>query len=321
MEKTNVILDTNLLYESGKNEIKNYKEFELSSNFDSIVSFLETNDLIENYNVWIPEIVFMELEQQRKEKYKVSIDNIKNEFKKLENYDKAEYNLPNINYEKELTKIISEYKKNNKINVLKIPKNEKLFEKILERCVKKQKPFCKGSDKGFKDVILWESILDFTNYNKGKEKYILITNNSEDFVKILEQEFFTKTQKNIHIYYKIKDFQEAILKINEIQSRISLDNSLIESENESGELIDKVNEFLLKTSKQNIEKIKANSVNGKLEIKDIVEIGNKEYNIQVFYKILGYWGNIEQYRAFDVRVVVKENIGIVIQDVIEIPCV
>ena len=49
MEITNVILDTNLLYEYGKNEVKNYREFELSSNFDSIVNFLETNDISDKY--------------------------------------------------------------------------------------------------------------------------------------------------------------------------------------------------------------------------------------------------------------------------------
>ena len=318
MEITNVILDTNLLYEYGKNEVKNYREFELSSNFDSIVNFLETNDISDKYKVWVPEIVFMELEKQRKEKYKVSIDNIKKEFEKIKDFKDVELKLPTICYEEEIKQCIMKYIRNNKINVLKIAKCEELFKIILERCINKKKPFCGGSDKGFKDVVLWESIIEYAKYNSTNEKFILITDNSSDFIKNLEQEFNDRTGKEITIYYKIKDFQESIMEINEIESRIPLNNSIIESENESGELIDKINRFILENEEIKIEKLGTDD-NYELKIQDTVDMGNKEYNIRILYTSKEYLIREQIIREFDIRIIVKEN-GIIIQNITEIQC-
>lgn len=317
MEITNVILDTNLLYEYGKNEVKNYREFELSSNFDSIVNFLETNDLSDKYKVWVPEIVFMELEKQRKEKYKVSIDNIKKEFEKIKNFKDVEVKLPKIRYEEEIKQYIINYIKNYKINVLKIARDGQLFSKILGRCVNKEKPFSGESDKGFKDVVLWESIIEYAENNANNEKFILITNNSKDFTKNLEKEFKDRTGKEITIYYKIKDFQESIMEINEIESRMPLNNSIIESENESGELIDKINRFISENEEIKIEKLETDD-NYELKIQDTVDMGNKEYNIRILYTTIESLLKEQKTREFDMKIIVKENEGIIIQNVTEI---
>lgn len=317
MEITNVILDTNLLYEYGKNEVKNYREFELSSNFDSIVNFLETNDLSDKYKVWVPEIVFMELEKQRKEKYKVSIDNIKKEFEKIKNFKDVELKLPKIRYEEEIKQYIINYIKNYKINVLKIARDGQLFSKILGRCVNKEKPFSGESDKGFKDVVLWESIIEYAENNANNEKFILITNNSKDFTKNLEKEFKDRTGKEITIYYKIKDFQESIMEINEIESRMPLNNSIIESENESGELIDKINRFISENEEIKIEKLETDD-NYELKIQDTVDMGNKEYNIRILYTTIESLLKEQKTREFDMKIIVKENEGIIIQNVTEI---
>lgn len=317
MEITNVILDTNLLYEYGKNEVKNYREFELSSNFDSIVNFLETNDLSDKYKVWVPEIVFMELEKQRKEKYKVSIDNIKKEFEKIKNFKDVELKLPKIRYEEEIKQYIINYIKNYKINVLKIARDRQLFSKILGRCVNKEKPFSGESDKGFKDVVLWESIIEYAENNANNEKFILITNNSKDFTKNLEKEFKDRTGKEITIYYKIKDFQESIMEINEIESRMPLNNSIIESENESGELIDKINRFISENEEIKIEKLETDD-NYELKIQDTVDMGNKEYNIRILYTTIESLLKEQKTREFDMKIIVKENEGIIIQNVTEI---
>lgn len=317
MEITNVILDTNLLYEYGKNEVKNYREFELSPNFDSIVNFLEVNDISDKYKVWVPEIVFMELEKQRKEKYKVSIDNIKKEFEKIKDFKDVELKLPKIHYEEEIKQYIINYIKNYKINVLKIARDGQLFSKILGRCVNKEKPFSGESDKGFKDVVLWESIIEYAENNANNEKFILITNNSKDFKKNLEQEFRDRTKKEMVIYYKIKDFQEAIMEINEIDSRIPLNNSIIESENESGELIDKINKFISENEETKIEKLESEN-NYKLKIQDTVDMGNKEYNIHILYTNIESLLKKEITREFDMKIIVKENEGIIIQNITEI---
>ena len=201
--------------------------------------------------------------------------------------------------------------------MLKIARDGQVFSKILGRCVNKEKPFSGESDKGFKDVVLWESIIEYAENNANNEKFILITNNSKDFIKNLEQEFKDRTGKEIIIYYKIKDFQESIMEINEIESRIPLNNSIIESENESGELIDKINRFISENEEIKIEKLGTDD-NYELKIQDTVDMGNKEYNIRILYTTIESLLKEQKTREFDMKIIVKENEGIIIQNITEI---
>ena len=134
---------------------------------------------------------------------------------------------------------------------------------------------------------------------------------------MLEKEFKDRTGKEITIYYKIKDFQESIMEINEIESRMPLNNSIIESENESGELIDKINRFISENEEIKIEKLETDD-NYELKIQDTVDMGNKEYNIRILYTTIESLLKEQKTREFDMKIIVKENEGIIIQNVTEI---
>lgn len=130
---------------------------------------------------FITQSVFEEIIQQRREYLSASINRLQEALKPFE----KKVDLPtDINFEADLKKYLEE----NHIGILPYPPNE-IFPHIIKRALEKKLPFRpvnenkpeKGSDKGFKDVLLWESLLNF-NYEKERiGKVFLITNNSKDF--------------------------------------------------------------------------------------------------------------------------------------------
>ncbi len=94
-------------------------------------------------------------------------------------------------------------------NIIPYNKNGKMLSAILERANKKIPPFIleAKSDKGFKDALMWLSILDFFKSKKGKE--IIFVSDDKGFCEnseFLAKEFFEVTGNTIQIkknaYYK-----------------------------------------------------------------------------------------------------------------------
>ena len=102
--------------------------------------------------------------------------------------------------------------------IIPFQKDSDIFNKIWARVLKKIPPFSnepKASDKGFKDALMWLSILEFFKHS-GEEKILFITNdkgfiNNKDF---LCKEFHEITGKTIDIkensYYKTLIATEVI---------------------------------------------------------------------------------------------------------------
>ncbi len=127
---------------------------------------------------FITESVLGEIVQQRKEYLEESVKRLKNALKPFG----KELDIPlDINFEEDVKKYLENYY----IKILPHPSND-VFPKIIKRALAKRPPFKqvgndKGSDKGFKDVLLWETLLNF-NYEKQRiGKVFLITANSKDF--------------------------------------------------------------------------------------------------------------------------------------------
>lgn len=95
-------------------------------------------------------------------------------------------------------------------NIIPLPSGEITFSKVLDRVYKKTPPFSSvdgASDKGFKDSLIWISLLDFFQ-TSGEDEVVFVTNdngfrkNTDELCK----EFKESTGKNIIIkdnnYYK-----------------------------------------------------------------------------------------------------------------------
>ena len=275
MTLNNIVIDTNLLYEANGNNIFDYNEFILHPNYYDILRFLEIYELDERYRVWVPEIVFSELEKQRLEKYNNSVDTLKKEFEKIQRFTNTELNLPDLNYKLKIQELIEQRIKKDCINVLNIPITADVFRNIINRVKNKEKPFCgeKGkTDKGFKDVLLWESILYKARNDDKEENYILVTENKKDFPLKLIEEFEQEVGGQIEFFYNISEMQENILKINEIEKNIYTEKMLLDSE----ELIFEINSSLIENGYEKIVSID--------KISDLVFEGNNNYKLIVIVK-------------------------------------
>ncbi|MEK6891884.1 MAG: PIN domain-containing protein, partial [Nanoarchaeota archaeon] len=83
------------------------------------------------------------------------------------------------------------------------------FKRILTRAIEKKKPFIEKndhSDYGFKDVVIWESILNFNNY-KDFEKIIFFTNDKEAFNEDCVNEFKETNKDNF--FYILNTLEEV----------------------------------------------------------------------------------------------------------------
>lgn len=121
---------------------------------------------------YITESVFREIIQQRIENYTKT----KESAKKIN----ITVNIPVLpDFEKELKDYLEKYN----IKILPHPNND-VFPDIIDRALKKKLPFKNtgsASDKGFKDVLLWETLLNY-DYEKHRIcKLFFITANEKDF--------------------------------------------------------------------------------------------------------------------------------------------
>jgi|GEM_PF-1733937 len=191
-----IIPDTNFIIEHGKN-------------------FVEVLKILSKFGVvYVSEITINERIAQEKR-------GAKEAYQTIENVSKKHGKYATVTLKKELSKVFEEfetgmlklYKSVIGENIIKFPHDDKIFSVVLQRAYDKTPPFSrekKGSDKGFKDTLLWLSLLDFFKINGEDNEIILITDDggfkNDNNIDILKKEFNDTTGKQIQIvgneYYK-----------------------------------------------------------------------------------------------------------------------
>lgn len=183
-------------------ERADYTKFYLNSNFENLERLRRVCNREQEVILAIPELVCRELHQQKCEAYQGVCEQVKGLFNCLGDYGKAEIFLDTEQYGLELSGQIEEFVKNHELTV--IPICDKIwFESIVDRAIKKYPPFLgkeKKSDKGFKDTVIWYSLLAFAQNNSGEYIFITGDNIFHDNFKALKQEFLDITGSQIHIY-------------------------------------------------------------------------------------------------------------------------
>lgn len=210
--KKAVVFDTNFIIEN-KNRLS------------EVIKNLKTQ-----FNVYITQVSIEERVAQKQREAKASFDEVDACAKK--HHSIAKFSMLKT-LEKECQNIenstTNAYKKMVEDNVIPYNKEEVTFEIILDRAYKKTPPFPlnEKSDNGFKDTVLWLSIINYFK-NNGEDEIVLI---SEDkaFGKnqdILVSEFKSETNKIIKIvpnsyYNDLFNHEEQNETTNEILTDVS----------------------------------------------------------------------------------------------------
>lgn len=184
-----IIVDTNVFTPS-KNKTRDLSKLPLDQYY-KILKTLELNDLKYEIDILFPEIVLLELISHHKNRMYDDLEQLAKiniEFANFENIQIEGYGDFDVeNYCEELKE---NYFKELKIINIPSPK-DKLFESILGMSLDKKPPFINGkSDKGFKDSIIFLSLLRFAE-TKIYDKYLLFTDDKgfNENKKKLESQF------------------------------------------------------------------------------------------------------------------------------------
>ncbi len=208
-ERLIIFFDTNILYVSG-DKGEDFSEFSLNNVYNDLTDFIERNDF-EGVKIFIPKIVLEELSFQKRKRYPESLKTLKNHFKDFDKLPGFIFQAPDdFDYDPYLYQRIEEYTARMGIDILPYPSNER-FNYLIKRAVEKRPPF-KGkdtiSDKGFKDAINWESILEFARSHEC-ENYLLYSKD-QDFSEELEIEFNAITSKRIKVIREKRGMQQYL---------------------------------------------------------------------------------------------------------------
>lgn len=271
MELTEIFFDTNVLK---RKVIDDFSSIKSSNVFESFLDFLGTEDLLAEYKINICEITLEEFRKRILEEYEKTLIELNSAYEKLKNVHPIRFDLENISFSEFIERQLIEYFESKNVYIISIPKNKRIFNNIITRAINKEKPFLGKdgeSDKGFKDVILWESIIDYVKKSENK-KFILVTKNKIDFPLELKVEFEKRTKKNIRIYYEVSDLQRLITEEQNIRKNI-----LRLDEINRQELVNIINEYFIM---ENLP----NSINENYEIENFVDEGNNLYSFDLIEK-------------------------------------
>lgn len=230
-----ISLDTNFLNISRYN---NLERFELNSDFYEIYDVSKNKECIDKCEVLLPELVYRELLQHEIEAYRKIYDAVEQYAMQLK--DLFSYNFQHTpeQYAIELSRLADQYLTKEKIKILPVCSDDQ-FLNILEASIKKQPPFegIKGkADKGFKDAVIWFSLMDYAKDHPGK--YIFVTKDKIflDNKNKLYNSFEEKTRQKVTFY---RDLEEVRQNIIEFSAKSELQEVEVSVQEKEWEIYDK----------------------------------------------------------------------------------
>lgn len=189
-EKIVIIPDTNM-FTPGDNTRYDLTKLHFEK-YEDVLNLLELNFLEKNVEIYFPEIVLLELLSKQERQMKKRLTKLNELFSDFNNFEDVSMKIFDKTFIDSYCKSLKE-KYYSELKIIPIPNNKtKLFNDILKMAINKYPPFSEKSDPGFKDAILYLSILEFSEENCF-DKYILFT---RDGVFKRKKETFKKRFKN-----------------------------------------------------------------------------------------------------------------------------
>lgn len=191
-----LIFDTNVLFQAYERKA-NFTSFSFNATFENVINMVNKLDIYNQVTIAIPSVVWNEMKKQIIEKHDELLLTYKSTISKRLFPEYSIQENPPINYPDYIKAKIEEYKKEiseglNTVIEIPIASNNR-FESIINRAFCKLPPFegkDKKSDKGFKDALLWEGILEFAL--KHPKSKIIYYSKDTAFGEFLLKEFAEK---------------------------------------------------------------------------------------------------------------------------------
>jgi hypothetical protein len=144
-----VVVDTNIIWQDNNK----YLAYLLNTSIKNLARFIKDNKLSDKVLLAIPELVLQERCEQSIRIINQDVEKVKEIIKNLNEFG---FNVPKKYYSKNFRKIIVSQCEDDLLNfsieILKTPKiNQKI---VINRVLKRQKPFDNQSDRGFKDTVI-----------------------------------------------------------------------------------------------------------------------------------------------------------------------
>lgn len=210
MNKSIVIFDTNKLRSTVAGE-PSYGTFKFSVDYINLKSEINKLQLTDLIDIGIPEYTLREIAQQKIESYQDDIKNFNEILKRLSEIKSTSISSDilstnNFDIKEHINTELENFLKNENILLIEIPgeNSQYVLESVKNRAIERKRPFRtsgKSTDTGFKDVIIWESIINYEYDNY--EKVFFITNDSV-FNNECQIEFERKFKKNLIIQPSIE---------------------------------------------------------------------------------------------------------------------
>ena len=193
-----VFLDSNILHSKSTD----FTKARFAERLEELIGEIEVNDLYTYVKLVIPQLVISELRKQQ-------IDDCSDTVKDLRKIKVTSQviQLPQ-DYEKTCDEVFdntldSLHDGTVKVDVAPYPPNEAL-QGLIQRAISKQPPFegkDKESDKGFKDALIWESLLEYKKRNK-KDVLVLYSKDKRITDSFLEKEYKELFDEEIHMVFR-----------------------------------------------------------------------------------------------------------------------
>ena len=188
-----LIFDTNALFQAYEKKA-DFTTFNFNATFENVIDMINRLDIYNQVTIAIPSVVWNEMEKQIIEKHDELLVTYKSTISKKQFPEYSIRENPTINYPEYIKIKIEEYKKEisgrgNSVIEIPIASNNR-FKSIVNRAFSKLPPFegkGKKSDKGFKDALLWESVLEFALQHRNSK--IIYYSKDNAFGEFLLNEF------------------------------------------------------------------------------------------------------------------------------------
>lgn len=194
--KTLVIFETSVI----RNQSFSYGEINFTQNFAAVKHFIVSTKSEKGVRFGVTQLTIDEFTCGFNECFdsdKAKILPLVNRLNSIPFLNASVGQMDNVKFVEHFRPLQKSFLKKEKFFVIRYPRKTQLIRRLINRSLFKQKPFLrndKHSDYGFKDVLIWESILESKKI--GDYKKVILFSNDKGFDESLRDEFsehFPKT--------------------------------------------------------------------------------------------------------------------------------